>query len=189
MIVDSTLATSRGRSLPILSQTRVDPFFSMTLARLLHLPFNLNEMITLLESECRIYPVKYLVDKYSALIQERLASLPVDDRKRVQGEANDAISELKGRGGAIDDAIFSVFHSNCDDKPPHRSPDEVCGSAKSIACFAPWDHRMSVLNSVHQSVVKVLKDSFKNENAQVQQALVTDVKNACPGQCKAWVEP
>ncbi|GJJ71375.1 hypothetical protein EMPS_03725 [Entomortierella parvispora] len=141
------------------------------------------------ESECRIYPVKFLVEKYTAMIEERLASLPSNDRNRVQGKTNAALSKLKGRGGTIDSAIFSVFHSTCQAKPPHRSPDELCGSAKSIACFAPWDHRNSVLNSVHQSVVKVLENSFKDENADVQQALVIDVQNACPSHCNAWVEP
>ncbi|KAG0052605.1 hypothetical protein BGZ83_002375 [Gryganskiella cystojenkinii] len=141
------------------------------------------------ESECRIYPVKFLVEKYSALIQERLASLPADDRNRVLDATNSAIGKLKGRGGAIDSTIFSVFRSNCKDKPPHRSPDEVCGSAKSIACFAPWDHKRSVFDSVHQSVVKVLKNSLKGESAQVQKALVQDVEDACPNECGAWVEP
>ncbi|KAF9215464.1 hypothetical protein BGZ59_001284 [Podila verticillata] len=97
--------------------------------------------------------------------------------------------KLKGRGGAIDSAIFSVFHSNCQDRPPNRSPDELCGSAKSIACFAPWDHKQSVLTSVHQAVVRRLTNSFEGENAQVQKALVEDVKDACPNECKSWVDP
>ncbi|KAF9100037.1 hypothetical protein BGX29_006844, partial [Mortierella sp. GBA35] len=32
------------------------------------------------ESECRIYPVKFLVEKYAGLIQNHLNTLPTADR-------------------------------------------------------------------------------------------------------------
>ncbi|KAF9908615.1 hypothetical protein EC991_009642 [Linnemannia zychae] len=141
------------------------------------------------ESECRIYPVKFLVERYTSVIQQQLATLPTADRARAEPISRKAINELSGRGGAIDEAIFSVFRKNCHDKPPRRSPDELCGSAKSIACFAPWGHRDGVFDMVHDAVVDVMRDSFGRENQQVQRAMIANVEAACPGQCKEWVAP
>ncbi|KAG0371701.1 hypothetical protein BGX24_001305 [Mortierella sp. AD032] len=141
------------------------------------------------ERECRIYPVKFLVEKYTSVIQHQLTTLPTADRARAEQITHKVIADLSGRDGAIDEAIFSVFHKNCNDKPPHRSPDEICGSAKSIACFAPWGHRESVFGSVHDAVVDVMTENFGRENQQVQKAMIADVKAACPGQCKEWENP
>ncbi|KAF9134438.1 hypothetical protein BGW39_007053 [Mortierella sp. 14UC] len=119
------------------------------------------------ESECRVYPVKFLVERYSSVIQHQLATLPTADRARAELISHKAINKLSGRDGAIDEAIFSVFRKNCHDKPPRRSPDELCGSAKSIACYAPWDHREGVFDMVHDAVVDVMRESFGRENQQL----------------------
>ncbi|KAG0274825.1 hypothetical protein BGZ95_009432 [Linnemannia exigua] len=141
------------------------------------------------EGDCRVYPVKFLVERYTSVIQHQLTTLPTADRARAEQVSHKAIAQLSGRDGVIDEAIFSVFHKNCHDKPPHRSPDELCGSAKSIACFAPWGHRDSVFESVHDAVVDVMKENFGRENQQVQKAMIADVEAACPGQCKEWETP
>ncbi|KAF9928601.1 hypothetical protein FBU30_002276 [Linnemannia zychae] len=141
------------------------------------------------ESECRIYPVKFLVERYASVIQRQLDSLPSSDRARASPISAQAIRKLSGRGGAIDGAIFAVFHKNCRDKPPYRSPDELCGSAKSIACFAPWDHRSSVFGMVHEAVLRVMRQHFASENQSVRSAMIDGVAAACPGQCKEWEGP
>ncbi|KAF9374638.1 hypothetical protein CPC16_001150 [Podila verticillata] len=123
---------------------------------------------------------------------ERLSSLPTGDRNRVAPNFSQVLSRLQGDDdGVIAKTIFSRFHKNCRDKPPRRSPHEVCGSAKSIACFAPWGHTHSVFDSVHEAVVKTLRDALKGEsgNSAVHKALVTDIRKACPSQCGGWVEP
>ncbi|KAG0362764.1 hypothetical protein BG005_004386 [Podila minutissima] len=141
------------------------------------------------EGQCRIYPTKFLYEKYAPMIHERLASLPVDDRNRVAPKVSDILGELGGHDGVIADTIFSRFHKTCRQRPPRRSPTEVCGSAKSIACFAPWGHSMGVFDSVHAAVVKTLDEAFGGERSQVHQALVIDIREACPRQCGEWVEP
>ncbi|KAH7045641.1 hypothetical protein BKA57DRAFT_515997 [Linnemannia elongata] len=141
------------------------------------------------EGECRLYPVKFLVERYATVIDHQLATLPTADRARAETLSHRAIASLSGREGAIDEAIFSVFRKNCHDKPPRRSPDELCGSAKSIACFAPWGHRDGVFDMVHDVVVNVMKKTYGGENAMVQKAMVAGVKAACPGECKGWEEP
>ncbi|KAF9427593.1 hypothetical protein BGZ76_002288 [Entomortierella beljakovae] len=141
------------------------------------------------EKECRKYPSEFLAKKYSDLLQSQLDNLPSGDRSRANSLVNKALNRIRGRNGVIDSTIFSKFHSNCHDKPPYRSPNEVCGSAKSIACFAPWSHRDSVFDSVHKAVVKVLKDTFRDENALVRKELVDSVRTACPGDCKSWEKP
>ncbi|KAF9205085.1 hypothetical protein BGZ59_000690 [Podila verticillata] len=141
---------------------------------------------------CKIYPTKFLYEKYALMIQERLSSLPTGDRNRVAPNISQVLSRLQGDDdGVIAKTIFSRFHKNCRDKPPRRSPHEVCGSAKSIACFAPWGHTHSVFDSVHEAVVKTLRDALKGEsgNSAVHKALVTDIRKACPSQCGGWVEP
>lgn len=117
---------------------------------------------------------------------------PTGDRNRVAPNIYQVLSRLQSDDdGVIAKAIFSRFYKNCRDKPPHRSPDEVCGSAKSIACFAPWGHTHSVFDSVHAAVVKTLRDALKGEsrNSAVHKALVTDIRKACPALCGGWVEP
>ncbi|KAG0252714.1 hypothetical protein BG011_006834 [Mortierella polycephala] len=143
------------------------------------------------ERDCRKYPVQYLVEKYSDILKERVASLPPSvDRTRVAAKTKEVLKKLQGRRGTIDNAIFSTFRSNCEYKPPHRSPDEICGSAKSIACFAPWNHRESVFVKVHTAVVNELKRSFANEKDQrVRRAMVNDVAATCPRKCGSWLQP
>ncbi|KAG0016226.1 hypothetical protein BGZ82_001168 [Podila clonocystis] len=141
------------------------------------------------EGQCKIYPTKFLYEKYAPMIQERLASLPASDRNRVTPKVSWILGSLRGDNGVIAESIFSVFHKGCRDRPPRRSPDEVCGSAKSIACFAPWGHKQSVFDSAHAAVVKALGRAFEGESGNVQQALVTDIREACPSQCGGWVAP
>ncbi|KAF9095325.1 hypothetical protein BGX23_000672 [Mortierella sp. AD031] len=43
------------------------------------------------ESECRIYPVKFLVEKYAGLIQNHLNTLPTADRARAEPIARRSI--------------------------------------------------------------------------------------------------
>ncbi|KAF9193964.1 hypothetical protein BGZ51_001657 [Haplosporangium sp. Z 767] len=142
------------------------------------------------EHDCRKYPVQYLVDKYTAVLYSRVASLPPSvDRARVTTKTKEVLKRLQGSGGTIDKAIFSTFHSNCEDRPPRRSPDEICGSAKSIACSAPWNHRESVFMKVHIAVINELKRSFANErDPRVRKAMVNDVATACPRQCGSWLQ-
>ncbi|KAF9115079.1 hypothetical protein BGX27_009002 [Mortierella sp. AM989] len=139
--------------------------------------------------ECRKYPVQFLADKYSELLNSHLDNLSSRDRNHARSLVNKAINRIQGRHGVIDDAIFSRFHSNCHDKPPHRSPDEICGSAKSIACFAPWGHRESLFDNVHEAVVDVLKSTFRGESEEIRNELVDSIEEACPGDCKSWEQP
>ncbi|KAG0083908.1 hypothetical protein BGZ92_010357 [Podila epicladia] len=138
---------------------------------MVHLPFiavaalaivsSLAPSVQACEGQCKIYPTKFLYEKYVPMIQQRLASLPVDDRNRLAPKVGDVLNSLRGNDGVIADTIFSRFRNSCRDKAPHRSPDEVCGSAKSIACFAPWGHTKSVFDSVHAAVVEKLDEAFQ----------------------------
>ncbi|KAF8932618.1 hypothetical protein EDD21DRAFT_409131 [Dissophora ornata] len=141
------------------------------------------------ENECRLYPVRFLTDKYTNLLQTNLATLNGPDRTRAEPLLAVVLSRLPGRNGAIDQAIFSKFHVNCRDMPPHRSPDEICGSAKSIACYTPWKRRNSVFARVHARVVNVLEDVFRRTDGEVWQVMVEDVRSACPDQCGDWEQP
>ncbi|KAF9139619.1 hypothetical protein BG015_001958 [Linnemannia schmuckeri] len=138
------------------------------------------------ESEYRIYPIKFLVERYTSVIDHQLATLPTADKAHAETPSHRAIASFSGRDGAIDKAIF---HKNCHDKPPRRSFDELCESVKSIACFAPWDHRDGVFNMVHDAVVDVMRETYGRENAMVRRAMFASVKAACPGQCKDWEVP
>ncbi|KAG0210954.1 hypothetical protein BGX31_001797 [Mortierella sp. GBA43] len=139
------------------------------------------------EGDCRNVPVKFLAEKYTEAIQSRLETLPAEERHH-EAQVRKAIGQLPG---VIDDSIFSRFHSNCHDKPPRRSPDEVCGSAKSIACFAPWGHHNSVFDDVHEKVVRMLEETLhgKNTSKNVKQVIIDGVRNYCPGECKDWEKP
>ncbi|KAK3825573.1 MAG: hypothetical protein J3Q66DRAFT_365332 [Benniella sp.] len=139
------------------------------------------------EHECRAYPVEFLVEKYTEVLHHQLGSLPVSENGRYKAEAltNQAVDRLHD---VIDSSIFSRFHTNCHDKPPRRSPDEICGSAKSIACFAPWGHRNSVFDGVHSKVVRIVEETFRGDK-QLKGTVGEGVKSYCPGQCKDWEKP
>lgn len=128
----------------------------------------------------RDVPVKFLVDKYTEILQDRLRSLPAGNRRH-EALTNKAIDRFQD---VIDDLIFSWFHSNCYDK----LPDEICGSAKSIVCFVPWGHSNSVFDGVHAKVVHMLEQVFRGESSteKVKQAIVVGVRGHCPGECKDW---
>lgn len=51
---------------------------------------------------------------------------------------------IVGKNRVVDKTIFEMFTVPCDHKPGFRAPSEFCGSAKSIACFAPWGHEQSI---------------------------------------------
>ncbi|GJJ69527.1 hypothetical protein EMPS_01873 [Entomortierella parvispora] len=100
------------------------------------------------------------------------------------------MSKITGRGGTVDSAIFSVFNGPCTNKAGLREPSEFCGSAKSIACFAPWGHPNGVFDSVHKAVAQVVKDIYEGEkNPEIQAAMVEGVSNFCPVNCDDWIVP
>ncbi|KAG0087544.1 hypothetical protein BGZ93_002306 [Podila epicladia] len=100
------------------------------------------------------------------------------------------MSKLQGKGNVIDSTIFGKFRGTCVDPGEGlRSPDEFCGSAKAIACFAPWGHRESVFDSVHAAVIRVLRATYANQTPQVQKAMVDGVQSYCPSNCQDWVTP
>ncbi|KAF9582584.1 hypothetical protein BGW38_011006 [Lunasporangiospora selenospora] len=155
------------------------------------LSFKTSALAYAVKGDCRKAPVDFLAQRYAILLNRQFDSLSESDQEEALEPLKQAHSRLsRHRGdGVIDNAIFSEFHSNCKAKPPHRSPDEVCGSAKSIACFAPWDHRKSVLGTVHAAVVETLDDIFQDMGSDIRQAMVQDVESHCPDECQSWEEP
>ncbi|KAG0321328.1 hypothetical protein BGZ97_011643 [Linnemannia gamsii] len=102
---------------------------------------------------------------------------------------NSTVSNLIGRDNVIDKTIFDKFRGNCPAKPGQRSPDEFCGSAKSIACFAAWGHKNSVFDLVHAKVVESVRNSYRRQSAEVKTFMVDGLEKFCPVNCKDWIEP
>ncbi|KAF9986195.1 hypothetical protein BGZ65_008563 [Modicella reniformis] len=151
------------------------------------------------ESQCRTEPVDYLVNEYKAILNYQAKTLTskksADTARKLIPKI---VSRLQGRHMVIDKTIFSTYRGSCAPAGVgKRSPDELCGSAKSIACYAPWDHKrngqpMSVLASVHDAVGKEIEKIYQQENikdVKVFRAMVTGVKAYCPGNCNSWVKP
>ncbi|KAF9564970.1 hypothetical protein EC968_004372 [Mortierella alpina] len=138
------------------------------------------------EGDCRNHPIAFLKDKYKTLLEKNLNSLQGTEREQASDLKDKATARM---GRVIDKAIFSVYRSNCHHKPPHRSPSEICGSAKSIACNAAWDKRRSVFAGTHKAVMRVLEQTFQDQSQQVRQAMVESVRTACPAGCWDWVQP
>lgn len=92
-----------------------------------------------------------------------------------------------GRDNVIDKTIFDKFQGPCADAPGQRSPNELCGSAKSIACFAPWGHENSVFDLVHANFVKSVRNSYRMQAAEVRAVMVDGLKKFCPVNCEDWI--
>jgi len=100
------------------------------------------------------------------------------------------MSKITGRNGVVDSTIFKLFRGPCANDAGQRAPSEFCGSAKSIACFAPWGHSKGVFDNVHKAVLNAIKNVYKDENyPEIQAAMVEGVSNFCPVNCDDWVVP
>ncbi|KAF9128630.1 hypothetical protein BGW39_004890 [Mortierella sp. 14UC] len=141
------------------------------------------------QQACRADPVKYLTKKYQAVLEHQATKLKgvnaVNAKKLIPG----TVAKLTGRNNVIDKTIFDKFRGNCPMKPGQRSPDEFCGSAKSIACFAAWGHKNSVFDSVHAKVVASVKNSYKNQAPEVRAVMVDGLAKFCPDNCNDWIVP
>ncbi|CAO3569087.1 unnamed protein product [Mortierella alpina] len=138
------------------------------------------------EGDCRNHPITFIKDKYKTLLEKNLNPLPATERDHAIKLKDYATARM---GKVIDKAIFSVYRANCNHEPPRRPPSEICGSAKSIACNAAWDKSHSVFASTHKAVLSILEQTFQGESEQVRQAMVENVRTACPANCWDWVRP
>ncbi|KAF9438448.1 hypothetical protein BGZ76_007841 [Entomortierella beljakovae] len=141
------------------------------------------------ESACRGDPVKFLSNHYSAVLDRQAGKLNPDDAKLSRKLNHKVVSKLVGRGKVIDETIFDKFRGPCANDPGKRAPEEFCGSAKAIACFAPWGHKDSVLDMVHKSVVDTIRKVYDDESKQIKEVMIDSVKDFCPDNCQDWVEP
>lgn len=144
-----------------------------------------------LENKCREDPVTFLTKKYEAVLQYQANTLMTAQAKS-QGSIliDQVLYKLQGKNNVIDSTIFGKFRGPCVEPGVGlRSPEEFCGSAKAIACFAPWGHRESVFDSVHAAVVDVLRATYKNQTPLVWAAMVDGVDKFCPDNCQDWVAP
>ncbi|KAF9382324.1 hypothetical protein CPB97_007222 [Podila verticillata] len=143
------------------------------------------------ENKCREDPVTFLTKKYEAVLQYQANTLMTAQAKS-QGSIliDQVLYKLQGKNNVIDSTIFGKFRGPCVEPGVGlRSPEEFCGSAKAIACFAPWGHRESVFDSVHAAVVDVLRATYKNQTPLVWAAMVDGVDKFCPDNCQDWVAP
>ncbi|KAF9934970.1 hypothetical protein FBU30_009392 [Linnemannia zychae] len=141
------------------------------------------------EDGCRGDPVIYLAKKYHEILVNQAAKLTGANSVKAKKLIKPAVANLVGVHNVIDKTIFDKFRGPCENGPGQRSPDEFCGSAKSIACFAAWGHENSVFDLVHDKVVESVKHIYRNEPAQVQEVMVEGLKNFCPENCQDWVTP
>ncbi|KAF9358103.1 hypothetical protein BGX26_002471 [Mortierella sp. AD094] len=142
------------------------------------------------ESACRGDPVTFLTKHYQAVLEHQ-ANKIVDPKSAAASKKliPKVISRLQGRGKVIDKTIFDKFRGSCENDPGKRKPDEFCGSAKSIACFAPWGHRDSVFDSVLRVVVKTIGQVYQDQGSDIKDVMVQGVADFCPQNCHDWVEP
>ncbi|KAF8951897.1 hypothetical protein CPC16_009619 [Podila verticillata] len=143
------------------------------------------------ENKCREDPVSFLVKKYEAVLQHQANTLiPAQTKSQGRKLIRRVLHKLKGKHNVIDSTIFDKFRGPCVEPGVGlRSPEEFCGSAKAIACFAPWGHHKSVFDSVHSAVVDVLRATYKHQTPQVRAAMVDGVDSFCPNNCQDWVAP
>ncbi|KAI8605207.1 hypothetical protein EDD21DRAFT_160484 [Dissophora ornata] len=136
------------------------------------------------EDACRGDPVKYLVEKYEAVLLQQANTLSNPQFSNIAKRLIPRVtSQLQGRGHAIDKAIFSNFRGPCANQPGERGPDEFCGSAKSIACFAAWGHRRSVFDSVHAAVVNTVSRTYDRQSPEIRAAMIDGVGDFCLENC------
>ncbi|KAF9201401.1 hypothetical protein BGZ49_008353 [Haplosporangium sp. Z 27] len=140
------------------------------------------------ESACRSDPVAFLSKRYQALLEDQANKLGFSDAETATRLLPQVTSRLQGRGNVIDRTIFDRFRGSCDG-PGERDPEELCGSAKSIACFAPWGHEDSVFDSVHHAVVEAARKVYQNRGSEIKKFMVDGVADFCPENCQGWVEP
>ncbi|KAF9411685.1 hypothetical protein BGZ94_001261 [Podila epigama] len=143
------------------------------------------------ENKCREDPVTFLVKKYNAILDFQASTLMSAQARNTSGKLKSQIlAKLDGSNNVIDKTIFDKFSGHCEIPGVGlRSPDEFCGSAKSIACFTPWEHRDSVFATVHAAVVEVIKEAYADQSPEVQEVMVDGVADFCPDNCQDWVMP
>ncbi|KAG0293060.1 hypothetical protein BGZ96_003389 [Linnemannia gamsii] len=139
---------------------------------------------------CRGDPVEFLSKKYQAILKHQANKLTGVNAVNAKKLIQPTVDKLVGRHRVIDKTIFDKFRGNCPAKPGHRSPDEFCGSAKSIACFAAWGHKDSVFDLVHAKVVESVRQSYRRQSAEVRAVMVDGLEKFCPVNCmNDWIEP
>ncbi|KAG0235793.1 hypothetical protein B0O80DRAFT_531104 [Mortierella sp. GBAus27b] len=139
------------------------------------------------EGGCRSDPVNSLVLRYTKILEDTTKKIKTEKtRLAAQALVPKVAKKLKT---PVDKAIFTVFRGSCA-KPGKRHPDELCGSALSIACHARWDHKdISWLVKVNQEVFKQVESGFaKLNNKEVNDTVISGVKNYCPHNCQSWVK-
>ncbi|KAF9968801.1 hypothetical protein BGZ70_005605 [Mortierella alpina] len=146
------------------------------------------------EKACRGDPVTYLTDRYKTLLKDQTDK--IKDPKTAalaKKQIPELIKKINGRNKVIDKTIFDTFRGPCANAPGQRRPDELCGSAKSIACFAPWGHRpKSVLQMVHDAVTLAVKGHYaplSQQYPEVNEVVVRGLERSCPKNCQGWVGP
>ncbi|KAF9576012.1 hypothetical protein EC968_000572 [Mortierella alpina] len=144
------------------------------------------------EDECRSEPVSYLTGRYENTLIELTDEIEDPNIAALAKEQiSDLVQKLDGRNNVIDKTIFRTFRGPCLHGPGQRSPDELCGSAKSIACFAAWDHEpKSVLLMVHDAVIHAVRKhyaSLSQQYPEIDEVVVRGLEKYCPEKCQAWV--
>ncbi|KAI1316278.1 hypothetical protein EDD11_010186 [Mortierella claussenii] len=142
------------------------------------------------ESGCREESVKFLAAKYAKLLHNQVQLIQNPQQAQESTELiSKAILPLQWYDGPISQVIFSTFKGSCPHAPGWRTPEELCGSAKSIACHAAWDHQNSVLRMAHDAAVQHIRKVYAGQSSAVQDVMVNQVAAYCPNNCKDWVEP
>ncbi|KAG0307059.1 hypothetical protein BGZ98_001153 [Dissophora globulifera] len=141
------------------------------------------------EIENTMKTISFLVKRYQALLEDQAESLS-DPRQSATAKRliPRVTSQLSGYNKVIDKTIFNKFRGSCV-PPGKREPTELCGSAKSIACYAPWGHRQGVLDSVHAAVVRTVRQVYGNQESAIREAMIEGFASYCPRKCRDWVQP
>ncbi|KAG0212918.1 hypothetical protein BGX28_005380 [Mortierella sp. GBA30] len=169
----------------------------MTRSSLLLLTILLNlasvVLVNACEEACRGDPVTYLSKRYAAVLDYQAKKIADPEISHLaKKQIPRIVSRIDGRDRIIDKTIFDKFAGPCEHLPGLRNPEEFCGSAKSIACFAPWDHRDSVFQMVHKAVMTAVKDVYgplSKRHQDIKEEMIEGVAEFCPHNCQDWVEP
>ncbi|KAF9961720.1 hypothetical protein BGZ72_002281 [Mortierella alpina] len=145
------------------------------------------------EEACRSDPVTYLTKRYVAILdyQTDLIEDP-DTAALAKAQIPELVKKIDGRNNVIDKTIFNNFKGPCENLPGQRHPEEFCGSAKSIACFAAWEHPVSVFQMVHDAVAHTVQKHFAplgKQHPEINEVVVDGLEKFCPENCQDWVEP
>ncbi|CAO3574992.1 unnamed protein product [Mortierella alpina] len=146
------------------------------------------------EKACRGDPVTYLTDRYKVVLNDQTDKIKDPKTAAVaKKQIPELIKLIDGRGKVIDKTIFDTFRGPCANKPGQRRPDELCGSAKSIACFAAWGHSpKSVLQMVHDAVTLAVRKHYaplSQQYPEINKVVVRGLEQFCPENCQGWVQP